>query len=63
MYMQHLQKHAVTVVITYDVLLIKALKAIETLTFCHLSFFICYLPYFFVSWVVSSYIQLNLLWK
>ena len=42
--------HAVTVVITYYILLIKALKAIATLTFwwslfCHLSFFMCYSPY------------------
>ena len=32
-YMQHLQKHAVTVVITYSVLLINALKEMATLTF------------------------------
>ena len=31
--MQHLQKHAGTVVITYYVILIKALKPIATLTF------------------------------
>ena len=51
------KNHAVTVVITYFVLLIKALQAIATLTFwsslvCHLSFFICYCPCFFVSWVI-----------
>ena len=32
-YIQHLQKHAVTVVLTYYTLLIKTLKAIATLTF------------------------------
>ena len=32
-YVQHLEKHSVTVVITYYVLLIKALMAIATLTF------------------------------
>ena len=32
-YIQHLQKHAVTVVITYYILLIKAFKATATLTF------------------------------
>ena len=61
--MQHLQKHPVTVVITYYVLLINALKAIATLTFWpslfwHLSFFTWNRPYFFVSWVVSTYIYI-----
>ena len=39
-YIQHLQKHAVTVVITYYVLLIKAIKAIATSTFIFILSFV-----------------------
>ena len=66
-YIQNLQKHAVTIVITYNVLLIKALKAIAILTFwsslfCRLSFFICYRPYFFV-YIIKFIIEINTVMK
>ena len=65
-YIQHLQKHDVTGVITYHVLLTKVLKAIATLTFIFiLSFVFPHMLIVHISlchlYVVSSHIKLNLL--
>ena len=65
---QHLQKHAVTVVITYHVLLIKALKAITTLTFIFIlpfvflhmlsSIFLCVVGSIFI-YIIKFIIEIN----